>query len=681
MASDISSWLTSAAATSEFNAPTEIQRTNDFPSNCTTTFDDTPEIPTSLDIDWSRLRGYEHPPPSHKRLKGKRSFVWQHGWRLHKPEDGKDYWVCRHCHTGPKKPSNPSRFAYVCTKATSSAIEHLQDLHRLGRHGRITVERSQPSTPSQGTQGRLDAYYIAGAAAERNRAAEAFDYERSKGLVTRLFTVEQIPLQKADSAAFRDLLIYLNPRCRGALPTRNTLRSYIATAYEHAFEVVESELRSARTKINLSFDLWTSPGRRLSLLGVVAHYLDTQYKPRAILLALPSMSGAHTAANLSGQLSTIIRHFNLERRFGYAITDNASENRACLNLLLEELAFDAGKRHVLCMGHIINLVAHKVLFGSDVEAFEHELESSVTAELVELASWRRKGPIGKLHNLIRYIGTNSTRQQAFIRLQEVAIENRGATPDDPRQQPLYLIRDNITRWNSWYDAAERAIKLREFIDEFTDDELADYRAKLARHEARTNAQRDPPKAPLLLEDKLTPDDWEVIVTYMTILKPCKDATMKLQGNVTTGVAQGAIWQVLPVFGELLKGFEEARQRHLPVESQNVQVHQREQPYQLYYHHLHRPPYDQPTTGGASVNPLVKPLRTLGPPPWHLRVILRRRRRARSTLQRTTSHRARLTRDSTSSPLRSISTTTLTLLGRSSTTTTHAQMPRRSTAWQ
>jgi hypothetical protein len=31
-------------------------------------------------------------------------------------------------------------------------------------------------------------------------------------------------------------------------------------------------------------------------------------------------------------------------------------------------------------------VAYKVLFGLDVEAFEHELESRVTAELVELVS-------------------------------------------------------------------------------------------------------------------------------------------------------------------------------------------------------------------------------------------------------------------------------------------------------
>jgi hypothetical protein len=251
-----------------------------------------------------------------------------------------------------------------------------------------------------------------------------------------------------ESQALRDLLVYLNPRCRPALPSRNSLRSYISTAYEQALGVVEKELRSATTKINLSFDLWTSLRGRLSLLGVVAHYLNAKHEPRAILLALPRMRGTHTAVNLAAQLSTLVRHFNIENRFGYAVTDNASENRACLNLLADELAFNAGKRHVLCVGHIINLVAHKVLFGSDAEAFELELQSKVTAEAVELASWRRKGPIGKLHNLIRYIMFNSTRQEAFIRLQEIAIKNQGEAPDEPAQRPLYLIKDNVTRWNS-----------------------------------------------------------------------------------------------------------------------------------------------------------------------------------------------------------------------------------------
>jgi hypothetical protein len=58
-------------------------------------------------------------------------------------------------------------------------------------------------------------------------------------------------------------------------------------------------------------------------------------------------------------------------------------------------------------------VAYKVLFGSDVESFEYELEATPTAESVELLTWRRKGLISKLHNLIRYILHSTERQDVF----------------------------------------------------------------------------------------------------------------------------------------------------------------------------------------------------------------------------------------------------------------------------
>lgn len=119
----------------------------------------------------------------------------------------------------------------------------------------------------------------------------------------------------------------------------------------------------ATTKINLSFDLWSAPGRRFSLLGVVAHYLDATFTLRATLLALPRMQGSHTALNLLEQLSLVLRHFKLEKSFGNAVTDNASKNAACLALLGEELAIDISKRYVRYMGHVINLVAQEILFG------------------------------------------------------------------------------------------------------------------------------------------------------------------------------------------------------------------------------------------------------------------------------------------------------------------------------
>lgn len=92
-------------------------------------------------------------------------------------------------------------------------------------------------------------------------------------------------------------------------------------------------------------------------------------------------------------------------------------------------------------------MAYQVLFNSDVKAFEHELESTVTAKIVELASWRKKGPISKLYNIIRYITHSTQRRNVFLSIQTVARNLLRNRPESDKG-PYDLIRDNVTRWNS-----------------------------------------------------------------------------------------------------------------------------------------------------------------------------------------------------------------------------------------
>jgi hypothetical protein len=228
------------------------------------------------------------------------------------------------------------------------------------------------------------------------------------------------------------------------------------------------------------------------------------------------------------------------------------------------------------MGHVINLIAQEVLFGQDVESCVDSI-ANITAMEVELATWRKKGPIGRLHNLIRYICASEQRRAKFLEVQQK--QAAAMRSDRLLAKDAYdLKHDNLTRWNSWYDAAERALDLRNAIDELVEHELEDYYQKLARFNVRSASQStsqstsqsmsQPPKAPTLLLDRLHNNDWHVIASYVKLMKPLKDATMKLQGNVSTtskhGVpVKGAIWQVLPVFEEILRGFEEARERHQP----------------------------------------------------------------------------------------------------------------------
>ncbi len=63
-----------------------------------------------------------------------------------------------------------------------------------------------------------------------------------------------------------------------------------------------------------------------------------------------------------------------------------------------------------------------------------------------------------------------------------------------------------------------------------DDKQAQYNAKVAR--SRRTLVKEQPKRPVILDDMLLIDDWSVISLYRALLKPLKDATMKLQGHIS-----------------------------------------------------------------------------------------------------------------------------------------------------
>jgi hypothetical protein len=91
--------------------------------------------------------------------------------------------------------------------------------------------------------------------AERNNAISKFNLASFKAMLVRLFIVEGLVLTKVEAPTFRELLIYLQPALRNAIPSRRSLTRYISYAYDDSILAMERALASARSKINLSFDL------------------------------------------------------------------------------------------------------------------------------------------------------------------------------------------------------------------------------------------------------------------------------------------------------------------------------------------------------------------------------------------------------------------------------------------
>ena len=69
------------------------------------------------------------------------------------------------------------------------------------------------------------------------------------------------------------------------------------------------------------------------------------------------MQGRHVGVSITEQIHEILKYFQIGNKFGHAIAANASENTAYLDHRLELLNMNLDSRRVMCICHVINLVA------------------------------------------------------------------------------------------------------------------------------------------------------------------------------------------------------------------------------------------------------------------------------------------------------------------------------------
>jgi hypothetical protein len=90
-------------------------------------------------------------------------------------------------------------------------------------------------------------------------------------------------------------------------------------------------LVSSRSKINLSFDVWSLPNR-LSLLGVVSHWIDYDLKLKTCLLALRPLEG-YQGRDITAVILPVIQSLNIEHKLGAFQMDNTTNNDTALEAL------------------------------------------------------------------------------------------------------------------------------------------------------------------------------------------------------------------------------------------------------------------------------------------------------------------------------------------------------------
>ena len=119
----------------------------------------------------------------------------------------------------------------------------------------------------------------------------------------------------------------------------------------------------------------------------------------------------------------MLNEYNIRNRLGHFVMDNASNNDTMMEYISADLEADGidyspHKNRLRCNGHIINLAVQAFLFGKhpDTQAHAEGDESSRSGSTQhELKTWRKLGPLGKLHNIIMHIMASTQRIQTFLK--------------------------------------------------------------------------------------------------------------------------------------------------------------------------------------------------------------------------------------------------------------------------
>lgn len=285
----------------------------------------------------------------------------------------------------------------------------MRDIHRVG--DQKDRDDSPSSSSRQSERGLFKSLYT---------QVNIKDFQDQ---LLRWSIVDHIPFSKVDSVEFKKLIGIGMPSLTVPM-SRNSLRNWAGEQFAIEKDKVKAILQASASKIHLTFDGWTSPNGK-AITAVVAHFVQPTpggYRNQALLLGMKRMKGRHGGREIGQVLVDIVKDYEFGHMLGVFNCDNVSANDEAIRYALSVLdpaERDPSSRRARCIGHIINLAAKDFLFGKNIDEFELDIageeqsvNDSVKMRIIQ-DRWRRRGPIGKLHNIIAFIRSSPQRRAAF----------------------------------------------------------------------------------------------------------------------------------------------------------------------------------------------------------------------------------------------------------------------------
>lgn len=93
-------------------------------------------------------------------------------------------------------------------------------------------------------------------------------------------------IHEVDNKFFRKMITQLNPTVIPFIPKKTTFKSILMRQFAIRKEVQKTALKESPSRKTISFEVWTSPFMKKQILGLIAHYMDSEYQRGSMPLAL-----------------------------------------------------------------------------------------------------------------------------------------------------------------------------------------------------------------------------------------------------------------------------------------------------------------------------------------------------------------------------------------------------------
>lgn len=163
------------------------------------------------------------------------------------------------------------------------------------------------------------------------------------------------------------------------------MKSLAMKIFKAAQNTLKHFLKKCNSRISFTIDGWSSFSMK-GYYGIIAHFIDNNWKLHSILLDFVPAHGQHIGSSIAKLFFNALQFYDLTNFVQGITTDNTNSNFTFINELQNFIPDMNPKNiHFVCFAHILNLGARDFMkiLDSELEETENTMSALDDDEMIE----------------------------------------------------------------------------------------------------------------------------------------------------------------------------------------------------------------------------------------------------------------------------------------------------------